>query len=492
MDNLNIEVEGGELMLESEEGHYAIIPAKDRQKALNMIKDGCNDCINSYIKSLPKEADYADNGTLIPNTEPVLPPKTPPILPKTNVVTDFGSNTTFGNPNIEYLTKYDDKNLENFSKTIATDQPSFSYKGREIANNKYIKPAEAGIASKIVKSSARTIGIPENFSQLLSLAITRDSMYGINDMPEGSKIELFKSLENAKVHPRNKGKGGLSGTEYMDFSDAILESVVNKKETILSSIKASYTSPQYVAATTSGRVSFKYNKESDSYDVYDAYDFSKTKEKEGESFYGKFRHQVGEVLGTDAKPKYIGTLKGSDYRKKDSVGVPFSKIYTEIKDVPQPNIVETKKSIGNKVNNKSSFNSFAAKKDNLIKGLKDTYTNYNPSDTIDSFKQSLSSFSNNLSKGIPSSKDSIIALQQALNKANNLGNDTADYANKLLDKGSRILTSGNKLVTDGIIGKKTIKEIQRNLQNYGFKLEDDGILGDITKKAIEEFNKRNK
>ena len=108
------------------------------------------------------------------------------------------------------------------------------------------------------------------------------------------------------------------------------------------------------------------------------------------------------------------------------------------------------------------------------------------------WKNNLTSFSSNISKNIPSSKDSIIQLQTTLNRLNNLGNDSTDYANKLLDSTSRVLNNGNKLVVDGIAGKKTVKEIQRHLIKQGFKLEDDGILGKITNKAIEDYNKRNK
>ena len=65
MKRMNVEVEGGELLLESKEGHYAIIPAKDRSRVQKMINDNCDDCINSYIKRLPKESDYAEDGSLI-------------------------------------------------------------------------------------------------------------------------------------------------------------------------------------------------------------------------------------------------------------------------------------------------------------------------------------------------------------------------------------------------------------------------------------------
>lgn len=49
----------------SEEGHYAVIPTKHRQEVMDMVKDDCDNCINSYIQSLPKESDYAEDGTLI-------------------------------------------------------------------------------------------------------------------------------------------------------------------------------------------------------------------------------------------------------------------------------------------------------------------------------------------------------------------------------------------------------------------------------------------
>ncbi len=66
MKKQNIEVEGGELLIQSKEGHYAIIPAKHRQEVMDMVKDGCDDCINAYIQTLPKERDYAEDGSLLP------------------------------------------------------------------------------------------------------------------------------------------------------------------------------------------------------------------------------------------------------------------------------------------------------------------------------------------------------------------------------------------------------------------------------------------
>lgn len=72
MKKQNIEVEGGEILIQSKEGHYAVIPAKHRQEVIDMVKDGCDDCINNYIQTLPKDNDYAEDGTLLPDVPPTI------------------------------------------------------------------------------------------------------------------------------------------------------------------------------------------------------------------------------------------------------------------------------------------------------------------------------------------------------------------------------------------------------------------------------------
>ena len=81
MKKVNIEVEGGELLIKSKEGFYAIVPSKDRQKVRNMVKGRCDDCINNYIQTLPRYTDYAEDGTVIvgENSKAVTPPD-PPII----------------------------------------------------------------------------------------------------------------------------------------------------------------------------------------------------------------------------------------------------------------------------------------------------------------------------------------------------------------------------------------------------------------------------
>ena len=59
-----IEVEGGEILLRSDEGHYAVIPAKHATEVQGMVDENCDNCVNAYIQQLPKESNYNDNGDL--------------------------------------------------------------------------------------------------------------------------------------------------------------------------------------------------------------------------------------------------------------------------------------------------------------------------------------------------------------------------------------------------------------------------------------------
>lgn len=64
---LQVEAEGGELILKNKAGDYVIIPKKYRLEVEDMIKDGCNGCIDALVETLPVSEEYAADGTLIPS-----------------------------------------------------------------------------------------------------------------------------------------------------------------------------------------------------------------------------------------------------------------------------------------------------------------------------------------------------------------------------------------------------------------------------------------
>jgi hypothetical protein len=60
-----IEAEKNELVLQNESGTYAIIPANKREEVKRLLSEGCYDCIDRIVESLPKASDYAEGGTVI-------------------------------------------------------------------------------------------------------------------------------------------------------------------------------------------------------------------------------------------------------------------------------------------------------------------------------------------------------------------------------------------------------------------------------------------
>ena len=69
--NINIEAEKNEIIIRNEAEDYAIIPAKYRSEIQKMLEEGCHDCIDSLVDTLPVMDDYAHDGSLFPNGEEV-------------------------------------------------------------------------------------------------------------------------------------------------------------------------------------------------------------------------------------------------------------------------------------------------------------------------------------------------------------------------------------------------------------------------------------
>jgi len=90
--NINIEAEGSELILRNKAGDHVIIPKKYRTEVQGMIKDGCHGCIDALVETLPVMADYAGDGSLLPNWNKVKST----INPKNWGVSDYSQYKTRG------------------------------------------------------------------------------------------------------------------------------------------------------------------------------------------------------------------------------------------------------------------------------------------------------------------------------------------------------------------------------------------------------------
>jgi len=59
-----IQAEGGEIILRNSKGDIAIIPAKYRLEAMDMVREGCHGCLDKLIETLPKYANKAEDGSV--------------------------------------------------------------------------------------------------------------------------------------------------------------------------------------------------------------------------------------------------------------------------------------------------------------------------------------------------------------------------------------------------------------------------------------------
>ena len=64
--NKNIEVEGGEIAIRNSHGDLAIIPKNKVNWVKQKLSEGCHNCIDSLVETLPVADEYAQNGTVIP------------------------------------------------------------------------------------------------------------------------------------------------------------------------------------------------------------------------------------------------------------------------------------------------------------------------------------------------------------------------------------------------------------------------------------------
>lgn len=68
-----VEVEGGEISLKNSYGDIVIIPKNKASWVKQKLSEGCHGCIDGLVESLPSMRDYAQDGTIIPNDDDILP-----------------------------------------------------------------------------------------------------------------------------------------------------------------------------------------------------------------------------------------------------------------------------------------------------------------------------------------------------------------------------------------------------------------------------------
>lgn len=200
------------------------------------------------------------------------------------------------------------------------------------------KPVSSNIATTLLRNSPMLKYAPEPAKQLIASTVTRDNKYGWDDMDSSMKRELAKSVMAARQRTgKNKG-----GTEYEDYSGRISKDINSLGTNAVDGLLGSYLAPDFKTATTMGRVSYDYDPETDTYSVYDSYDFNKV--GSSNTAYGKIRKAAGEMGVSDGKPNLVAQFKGSDFADADDPFISYDDI-TDVTDVIGDKLKKGKKKV---------------------------------------------------------------------------------------------------------------------------------------------------
>ena len=69
--NIKVEAEHNELILENSHGDKVIIPANKRNWVKQKLSEGCHNCIDSLVETLPVASQYAQDGSVYPPNKKV-------------------------------------------------------------------------------------------------------------------------------------------------------------------------------------------------------------------------------------------------------------------------------------------------------------------------------------------------------------------------------------------------------------------------------------
>lgn len=196
-------------------------------------------------------------------------------------------------------------------------------------------PVESGLATQAIRTALYPF-LPTNARQLAASMITQDSNFGLQDAGEGERIALYNTLERARKRTgQNKG-----GTEYVDYGMDYNTDLEHLQAAPFNVLTGSALSSDFNAATTFGRVAYEYDPKTQTYKVYDSYDFAKTPNTQ--TAYSGFRNAVGdaaEARGISPKGKqsnYIGSMRKNEYQNRTPNPGLLDFSYSDIKKTLAP------------------------------------------------------------------------------------------------------------------------------------------------------------
>ena len=224
--NIDVNVEGSELILKNKAGDYVIIPKKYRLEVQDMIKDGCHGCIDKIVETLPVMEDYAEDGSLIPDDKKKI---TFEYKPYTTV-----QNSTYVAPKI--VTPLEQKKEQQF---VPREQPVLKADNRPVLKADNRTDQERKIAQEYTESVLNP-SIRTQIGEALQkpLRLTANPVKGVGDIVSAiaPNSALAKDLPNThaetfeyrkkQLNPYTSNKEKINNT-INEARDLTINSLIN-------------------------------------------------------------------------------------------------------------------------------------------------------------------------------------------------------------------------------------------------------------------------
>lgn len=242
MENKHIEVEGDELLLESSEGHYAIIPKRDAAKVKAMI--GCDNCINAYIQTLPKEHNYAEDGTIVERRESFTKGG------RWRILKDLKNEKTHeeGGVDIQFNTEEAPEEKVIAEEGLNIGESEINTKNTDIIESDPVKPVKdislEGIETYNENDPA-IIKVNNQIDEGLHEAIVKKHMESLSDYDTLSK-EMFEHIKKVEGNSGDTtgvaetGKYGLTTDTYNHIKNISKNPKMSEEDAIKYKIKSDY------------------------------------------------------------------------------------------------------------------------------------------------------------------------------------------------------------------------------------------------------------
>lgn len=212
-----IEAEGNEIVLSSG-GNTAIIPKDKREEVLGYLNDGNHKAITKLVSRLPKYENYAEDGTMIPNAEPVYNSDNEPNYTKGSLTNAMKNSARLKVKSFKWYGRQFDATTGDRIDNLGDNAPRVTTESIEATRDRMAKEdAEAQVSNPVkkkevkqnikinAKASAKAVGIPDIFDGVIANAKAKDVTFEGAKAAASGTVNKFKDAKaNADGRPIRK------------------------------------------------------------------------------------------------------------------------------------------------------------------------------------------------------------------------------------------------------------------------------------------------